>query len=441
MKLNKRKSKKFRRGSILAFVVVIGLCLALLGMGMLQMGFGSRLNSHISVSVITAREAADAGIAKALYSMNAAFPTPDWAPTGSGTLPNSNASYSYEITVPPYAEPRGAYFDHYEIKSIGTSDRDQRIIYTVTGIRNFLDYGLIVTNTIDLKSDTLLDGYDTRLGPYTEFPDTTNSHAYIRIGTTSIAENAIWLHQDTWITGDVLTGIGGDVYEVIQETPTGGSITGPWYSLPEPWSFDPIIIPDAVYIPSGSIGNSTPWDGTGSYRVPAVVTGEKQYFQFDNIDVPTGQSLIFLGPVDIIITGNLELDNAATLYVGEPFPDLEHPAYPLSSLTIYLYGDLLVRNGGNINNLSRIPLNFQLYGVGPPYQDWDIYNSGDYYGIYYGPNANIRTYATAEFYGSISGHDFLLFNGGQLHYDRALADLTAYDTGFGIDSWWEQSGL
>jgi hypothetical protein len=110
-----------------------------------------------------------------------------------------------------------------------------------------------------------------------------------------------------------------------------------------------------------------------------------------------------------------------------------------SSVAIYLNGDLLVRNGGNINNLSRIPVNFQLYGVGPPYQNWEIHNSGDYYGIYYGPNADIRTYATADFYGSISGHEFILFANGGLHYDHALSDIIGYDTGFGIDRMWEKS--
>ena len=146
--------------------------------------------------------------------------------------------------------------------------------------------------------------------------------------------------------------------------------------------------------------------------------------------------MIFLGPVVIIVDQNLELDNSANLYVGEPDDTLPNPP---SSLIIYLNGDLEVANGGIINNLSKIPFNFQLNGIGPPYQEWNIKNSGDYYGIYYGPNANIRTFATADFYGSISGHEFILFNGGRLHYDRALSGLSEYDIGFGIDRLWEKS--
>jgi hypothetical protein len=436
MNIKQQKSKKFRRGSILGAVVVIGLCLALLGIGMLQMGFGSRLNSAISVSRISAREAADAGLRYALHSMNQAFPGGGAFPlTGSGTLNNSNTSYSYEITIPSYAEPRGNYYDHYQIRSTGTADRGQRIVYAITEVMNLFDYGVIVTETIDLKSNTLIDGYDTTLGPYTEPPDYTNSHGYVRIGTTSIAENAIWLHQDTRVTGDILVGIDGDVDEVIQETPVGGSITGPWYILPTPWEFEPIIIPDGTYVPSGSIGNGTPWDGTGSYRIPEVVTGETTYLQFDEIDIPTGRNLIFLGPVVVIVNQKLELNNSATLYVGEPDP--AYPTYP-SNVTIYLNGNLEVKEGGNINNLSRIPFNFQLYGTSETYERWNIKNGGNYYGIYYGPNADIYTFPNAHFYGSISGHIFSLGNDGAVHYDHALSGLIENDTGFRIYRWWEE---
>src|SRR4030042_4132434 len=137
MNIKQSKSKKFRRGSILGFVVVIGLCLAILGIGMLQLGFGSRINSAISVSRINAREAADAGLRYALHSMNQAFPGGGPFPlTGSGTLNNSNASYTYQISQWQNSPMRGNYYSHYLIESIGTTDRQSRKVCAITGIRN-----------------------------------------------------------------------------------------------------------------------------------------------------------------------------------------------------------------------------------------------------------------------------------------------------------------
>jgi hypothetical protein len=442
MKTRKIDIKRSERGLVLPVVAAIGLCLALLGLAVLKLGFGSRLMSTRTMGGVSARAAADAGVTRALYELNALFflgddplTTPMPPDAADQPLNNSNATYSYKVRGPFTELPE----PYWMIESIGKLGPQVKTVYATLGVRNLFDYGLIVTDKITLNSGTLVDGYNTTLGPYTE-NDPTNSHGYIRIGTTSIVSRDILLH-DTEVTGDILGGVGGVVDgsgESVIQNPGGNAITGPWYNLPEPWYFEPIVIPDATYIPSGSIGNSTTWDGTGSYRIPEVVTGETVYLQYDNIDVLTGKNLIFLGPVVIIVSQDIEIDNTSNIYVGEP--DATMPNYGLpSSVAIYLNGDLLVRNGGNINNLSRIPVNFQLYGVGPPYQNWEIHNSGDYYGIYYGPNADIRTYATADFYGSISGHEFILFANGGLHYDHALSDIIGYDTGFGIDRMWEKS--
>jgi hypothetical protein len=79
-----------------------------------------------------------------------------------------------------------------------------------------------------------------------------------------------------------------------------------------------------------------------------------------------------------------------------------------------------------------------LLGTGLPYQDWDIKNSRNFYGIYYGENADIIIRADADVFGSVSGHSFDMRNTGNLHYDVRLSDLLAYDTGFAIQRWWEE---
>ena len=438
METMNRDSKAIKRGLVLPVIAAIALCLALLGLGMLQLGFGSRLMATRTMAGVSARAAADAGITRALYEMNAMFnPDLGWQSplpldVVDQSLVNSNATFSYKIlprSLDPYIYVHpvtGESLSYRVIESVGELGSQQKTVYAVLGMRNMFDYGLIVTDSIKLLNNNLVDGYDTNLGPYTVLPPYTNSHKYIRIGTTSIADKSIWLGQDTVITGDILAGIGGNVYDVITN-PSGNAITGPWYNLPEPWYFEPITIT----VPEGP--PSPPLNFVGP-SITLGTPGNITYYRYNNIDVPNARSLIFAGHVELHITGDLLLKNSAALIVGDLLVD------PAASVIIYLDGNLDVAASGAINNLSRIPRNFRLFGTGQPYQNWNIKNSGDYYGVYYGPNANIHTFAAAQFYGSVSGHEFVMnSSGAALHYDHALSGLIGYDTGFGIDRLWEKS--
>jgi hypothetical protein len=426
MNIKQRKSKKFRRGSILAVVLMIGICLAILGLAMLQMGFGSRVNSAISVSRITAREAADAGLRYALHSMNAAFPSGGAFPlTGSGTLNNSNASYSYEITIPPYAEPRGNYYNHYQIKSTGISDRGQRVIYAITGIRNLFDYGLIVTESLITKANSLIDGYDSRLGAYGV---NGNSGGLVRVGTTSLIPpplGGITLNMDVVITGDVLVAIGGKVDELIVDH---GATTGPRYNMQDPFEFEKITPPTNYDIILPNPIN----DANSILGTPGITT----YVKCPSINIPNGGVLNIFGNVHLYVTGSINLNNGAQIRVNGM------PLIPStwSSAMIYLDGDLNAGNSNGINNMTEKPFNFQLFGTGDGNQNWVIYNSGAFYGTYYAPNADIEIKSSGDIFGSVSGKSYNMKNAGNLHYDIDLSNMTKYDTGFGIDRWWEETG-
>ena len=439
METMNRDSKAIKRGLVLPVIAAIALCLALLGLGMLQLAFGSRLMSTRTMSGVTARAAADAGITRALYELNHNFTmgdipenTPMPPDVENQTLNNSNATFSYKVRAFTTELPE----PYWLIESIGKLGTQQKTVYATLGVRNLFDYGLIATRALDLKAGisdlmlkplNLVDGYDSTLGTYTEFPDTTNSYGYIRIGTPSIAPGAIELHQDTRVAGDILVGIGGDVDEVIKETPEGGSITGPWYNLPEPWYFEPITIPDC----GQNLGTLNEADFTIGN------TGEVTYVKYNNIIIPNSGILNILGTVYLHVIGELIIHNGAEIRVnGVPMDPLSW-----SSVTIYLNGNLTVNNSGLINNMTEKPQNFQLFGVGTSDQGetWRIDNSGFYYGVYYGPNAIIITANDAQFFGSIAGREFELKLGGGLHYDHDLSNMSQYDTGFGIDRLWEKS--
>lgn len=436
MKLTKYISKKYRHGSILGLVLVIGLCLAILGWGMLQMGFGSRVNSAISVSGITAREAADAGIAKALYEMNAAFPGTDWNPDPDPvTLPNSNASYDYRI------DPNG---EDYLITSTGTSNRNQRTVYGITDMTSKYDFGLLVTDFIMLREGSLVDGYDSSKGFYGD----ENSKKYIRIGTTSIAPKEITLKNDVTIEGDVLVGVGGDPDVVINETPVGGANVRARYAMPYPFEWDikipPVGLPEGEIIDFDYDANYPEFKGVSTITKSGVYSSinltQGQLLRIESDTIPKQPVIIWITD-DKGGTGDLNLGQAAEFRIeGDPF--IEDTWTPVM---IYLDGDLNGSNSNGINNMTMKPLNFFLYGTGDA-QTWRLKNGTSFYGVYYGKNANIYIDSKNSIYGSVTGKSFELDNAGGgateehwgLHYDQSLSDPLLAPNGYSIQRWWEE---
>jgi hypothetical protein len=152
--------------------------------------------------------------------------------------------------------------------------------------------------------------------------------------------------------------------------------------------------------------------------------------------VPSGGVLTLDGVVHLRVLGDIVLQNSAEIRVKGFFGN---PA-TYSSAAIYLDGDLRAGNSNGINNMTYLPANFRLFGTGPPVQKWEIQNSGNFYGAYYAPNAEIIVKAIGEIFGSVSGKSFDNRNSANLHYDVRLSDVSIYDTGFGIERWWETMG-
>jgi hypothetical protein len=341
---------------------------------------------------------------------------------------------------------------------MGRKAGEQVEIHAITDVINVLDYGIIVTDRLDLKQNTQVDGYTSyyegvgQVAYGATLPDgSVNAGHYVKIGTTSTLDDMILLHQNVTITGDVLVGVGGDVDEIIKETPVGGSSTGSWYNLPEPWNFDPnlliITVPESIPT-SPDIDNDD--FSAESYVLIDNSSGLEPYKRYNRIDIPSSSDgttyrLVVLGNVEIHVTDDIDIGQGSVIYVGgDPLADPPVPYVP-SSLKIFLDGDIRAGNSNGINNLSEVPANFRLIGTGTNVQDWDIANGGDFFGVYYGPNADITIYAKGEVYGSVSGKsfEFKVASGAGasdygMHYDEALSYLSEFDVGFGIGRWWEK---
>jgi len=401
------KSKK--RGSAIPLAVVVVLILLAMGTGLLKLGLNSRIYSIRTTSDITARSAADAGLTMALYQMNEKLKVKPWSSSSMPKATDTNllycdASYSYSVT--------GNLPNGYIIKSVGTADQAQRTVYATVGLRGLFEHAILTKGSLVLKSDTVIDGYNSGDPLDTDFD--------VDIGTQSTEDSMVVLNSGVIVEGDVLVGIGGDPDTVIKDL---GATTGDQFGGTEKDPL-PLISPPALTDMMKDIEAKSE---------TITITEDGQY---GNITLASSVNAGILeidgGDVVLYITGNINLGNSCEIIVKDG-----------SSLTIYLDGDIISGNGSSIGteNPSKDALTIKLYGTGEGEQNFDIKAKNEWTGVIYAPNANIDLYANGDVYGAIVSDSFEFKNGGNYYYDEALREVSLEDIGvyFVVERWYEGS--
>ena len=139
------------------------------------------------------------------------------------------------------------------------------------------------------------------------------------------------------------------------------------------------------------------------------------------------------GDVVLYVTGDVYMANGSEIIIE-----------PGSSLTIYIDGDFITKEGttitSGVTNENAIPSDFKLFGTGEIGQVIDLKAKNEFYGAVYAPNASISIKAKGDIYGSFIGNDFELKSYGKVHYDKALAEASVDDVAvyFTINSWREE---
>jgi len=374
-------SKPKRNGSALAFVMLILVIFFATGLGFMSLSLHSQLLSIRSAAEIAARSAADAGVTDAIFRMGKKIEVVPWS---DATLPSvtdrpltsANAAFSYSLT--------GSIDAGYTIISVGKSVRAVKTVNALIEEQSPFDYAIMVKETIALKSDTLVTGYDSSA------PATTDIE--IQIGSTSPDPDSIKLSPGAVVNGEILIDCDFDFAEV--STP-----------ILAPKDFPPV---------KGQTRTITPAD-SGKY--PEIYVSDSAGVQ--------GILQIDGGDVVIHVTEIVNLGTGSELLIKKG-----------SSLTLYLDGDFISRNSSGIINEAEIPAAFQLYGTATATQTIDLKAKTDWYGAVYAPNAEIVIHATSDLYGSIVGTNFTMMNSGTVYYDTALSDVG--ESHFTLKRWWEQ---
>ena len=400
--------KKYR-GSILPLAIVMVILLAIIGVGMLMLGQGTRIFAARNVADVSARLAADAGITKALRGMNkklfaerGSWSWPDSSLASfSGSMDNAYSSYSVSITG-------GSFLLGYNVASTGTSGNATRVVHAKFDPKSSF-FGIGVKESIVVKKNATFDTWPTSGG-----------ELILQTTSNDGKDGQIELTNGVVIPGDVIVGAGGDATDIIKITGNNDIedvILGDAYASIEEVDFPPVTLPKYLV-------------DLAAESITTTSTINNKMGKYTQIDLGNGGIFKVEGNCEILVTNKMQLGKGATLVLADN-----------ANLVLYLDCNLENKNttdlGFTIEGNIRSGM-LKIYGT-DNCQKIDIKNSGTFYGDVYAPNADIQVYNGGDVYGAFVGKDFTLNNSGKFYFDTNIVNFSAAsaEVSFGIARWWE----
>ena len=404
--MNRRQSQQLeRKGAVMALLLLVIIILSIAGVGLLELGLRSRTLAVRNASEIEARCAADAGLVKAVFEMNEKLKVTPWddsiLPQATNeVLPNCGATFSYTVT--------GDLGSGYTIEAVGKSGQAVKRANCALQLQGPFEAAIFANANIILRAGTVVDWYN-----YSE------GEKNFKLGTNSINPGGIDLKNGVFVNGDVVVGLGGDP-DVVVINSLGATITGDIYALTERYNLSPITVPGPLQQSSseGTITDTTTITTSGKY---------------DGINLGNSEIITIDGPVALNITGDVILDNSAQLQI------VDAEVNPNASLTLYLGGNFVSKNGGLINNVTADPRKLKVYGL-DTCQLIDFKTNSIFYGAIYAPNADVQLNAWVEYSGACTSKSFTQNVHADFNYDASLREVNKDEEAvrFIIKQWSEE---
>jgi hypothetical protein len=382
MRINKLLKSK-RTGSAIALALLAVIILVLMGTGLLSLGLHGRMIATRTASEISARCAADAGLAKAVYEMNEKLKVSPWddntlPQATNATLTNSDALFNYTITsTPDYI---------YHVNVTGRAGRETKNISCTFVLVGLFRNAVHAQNNIVLENGYLVDAYSSEQGPY------GGVNALQPTSVSTADANTLAMGSGT-VYGDFLVDYG-------RQLP---AITAPTES-----PFD---------VSMGSVDTNE----------VDIYFGPEDSGKYEEIKLSKAK-LVIDGDVTLYVTGDFD---------GRQYSSVE--ILPDSSLTLYIDGNMNFRNTSSVNGLVQDPKMCQIFGTSEEGQSFLFEQSAVLYGTIYAPDADITMNNSAELYGAIISDNAEIANTAELHFDATLLRVSVDDLGaeFAVRNWQE----
>ncbi len=398
----KGQMRSGRRGTTLVLITTIGAIVSILGLAMIHLGYHARMLATRNVQSITARCAADAGMADAIFQMQKKIVDElNWddstLPTASNVaLAGANSDYSYSIS--------GTWSTGYLIDATGTSGPTTRTTHTTVLVGSYWK-GIGVEEHVEVLLGATLGA----VGPY--------ANLGMEVRSNSTSANEMVFKAFVTVPGDVVCGPGSDPNVVI-DTKNTTVIEGECYAATET-----LLFPD-VEAPVGLPAKPAIALGTNGMK---VLTGGTDSGVYPFIDLGQGAQLQITGEVTLYVTGPMVLGQASKVVIADS-----------GCLTVYLATRLEDKNSVGFSNQTYDATKLKIYGL-PTCTDIDLKAMSRLDAAVYAPDACVDLYNSGDFYGAVTAHDLYVKNSGNFYFDTRLMYVNIDDPAavFVVGRWWE----
>lgn len=371
------------RGSALLISLCLLAMLTLIGLLAIQ-----NTNTEIDLAYNEAHSdkafyIAEAGAKRAFVDINN---DNDWR-TGYDTIDFSGGDYSVTLTD---SMTISALYDTVLIRSEGVFHQGVGVIELIT-VPTYLhpfSYAMFGKAGIAFDKSTCTDSYNSDSGSYA----TTALDSLGSVGTNGTVTSA----RDVDFGGDVSTATPGGITLGVNNTVNGDTSS----------TRDSVDVPD---IPSSEF--------TWAESVNAAQHGiSGSGYTYNN----GSHALVSGSYANIVLSSGVYYFSRIELGQGTTFS-----LAPGASVTIYVIGDIILRQGSTVN-AGGSPSDLLIFSNGSTLQ-FDQDNK--FFGAFYGPNAHVQYDQTTEVYGSLVANTLKLDQYACFHYDRDLAKIKKFKTG------------
>lgn len=397
----KRTLLNNENASILIMTLVVSLMLVVFSAGILTLVSTDARGTLQTARLDSALNVAEAGVEEALWEFKfggADFNSTDgWSGSDSktklGTLQTNNGETigQYLTTVTDLSgDPKIEVTGYIPNQANALSQRKIKVLVNKTQDSDF-NMAAFGTESVDFDKEILTDSYNSTQGDY--------DPAYVpdmgHIGTDSTESGAITLDKEVEIHGNVIIGPGGVPAEVI--------------SNPEELEISPIVASEAA--------NPQPKAAPTGLPLQSDINLGKESTTTISADGQYGT--ISLGEESV-----LTIDNDAIIYVTEEFDfDKESELRVINNAKVKIYlgdVDFSLDKAVAINNESKNPAAFGVYGTSDFTGTIQIKKETEFYGVIHAPNGTIDINKEAEIYGALVAKEIVLDKESAIHYDEAL---------------------